>query len=204
MSLNYYLQNIKINNLNNITYTKNKLNVYSKELFSSTKSLSHRLLAISISAASFLLFTAEPIYTICSLILGIPAILYINSYVSLKYILKNAAFNDIYIKEATSIERIRNINYILIHPQIIFNDCYLKNQKLMRHPEIESFIYTKKVTDPINIEARNLIKNLRYIGINNIAIIEDDENKELILYANKERITIMLNKVKTLKGYKLH
>ncbi len=176
---------IKINNLNNITYTKNKVNAYSKELFSGTKSLSHRLLAISISAASFLLFTAEPIYAICSIILGIPAILYINSYVSLKYILENAALNDIYIKEATSIERIRNINYILIHPQIIFNDCYLKNKKLICHPEIESFIYTKKITDPINIEARNLIKNLRYIGINNIAIIEDDENKELILYANK-------------------
>ncbi|WP_315071983.1 HMA2 domain-containing protein [uncultured Clostridium sp.] len=176
---------IKINNLNNITYTENKVNAYSKELFSGTKSLSHRLLAISISAASFLLFTAEPIYAICSLILGIPATLYINSYVSLKYILENAALNDIYIKEATSIKRIRNINYILIHPQIIFNDCYLKNQKLIRHPEIESFIYTKKITDPINIEARNLIKNLRYVGINNIAIIEDDENKELILYANK-------------------
>ena len=176
---------IKINNLNNMTYTENKLNVYSKELLSDTKSLSHRLLAISISAASFLLFTTEPIYAICSLIFGIPAILYINSYVSLKYILENTALNDIYIKEANSIKHIRNINCILIHPQIVFNDCYLKNPKLMRHPEIESFIYTKKITDPINIEARNLIKNLRYIGINNIAIIEDDENKELILYANK-------------------
>lgn len=176
---------IKINNLNNMTYTENKLNVYSKELFSSTKSLSHRLLAISISAASFLLFTAEPIYTICSLILGIPAILYINSYVSLKYILKNAALNDIYIKEANSIKHIGNINYILIHPQIVFSDCYLKNPKLMHHLEIESFIYAKKITDPINIEARNLIKNLRYIGINNIVVIEDDDYKELILYANK-------------------
>jgi hypothetical protein len=176
---------IKINNLNNMTYTENKLNVYSKELFSGTKSLSHRLLAISISAASFLLFTAEPIYAVCSLILGIPAILYINSYVSLKYILENAALNDIYIKEANSIEHIRNINYILIHPQIVFSDCYLKNLTLMHHLEIESFIYAKRITDPINIEARNLIKNLRYIGINNIAIIEDGENKELILYANK-------------------
>ncbi len=176
---------IKINNLNNMTYTENKLNVYSEELFSDTKSLSHRLLAISISAASFLLFTSEPIYAICSLIFGIPAILYINSYVSLKYILENTALNDIYIKEANSIKHIRNINYILIHPQIVFKDCYLKNPKLMCHPEIESFIYTKKIADPINIEARNLIKNLRYIGINNIAIIEDDENTELILYANK-------------------
>ncbi|OOM78938.1 HMA2 domain-containing protein [Clostridium sp. BL-8] len=176
---------IKINNLNNITYTENKLNIFSKELFSGTKSLSHRLLAISISAASFLLFTAEPIYTLCSLIFGIPAILYINSYVSLKYILENAALNDIHIKEANSIERIRNINYILIHPQIVFNDCYLKNPKLMDHPEIEGFIYTKKVTDPINIEARNLIKKLRYIGINNIAILEDNVTKRLILYANK-------------------
>lgn len=176
---------VKINNLNNMTYTKNKLNVYSKELFSVTKSLSHRLLAISISAASFLLFTSESIYAICSLIFGIPAILYINSYASLKYILENAASNDIYIKEANSIEHIRNINYILIHPQIIFNDCYLKNSKLVHHLKIESSIYAKRITDPINIEARNLIKNLRYIGINNIAIIEDDENTELILYANK-------------------
>ena len=176
---------IEINNSNNTNCYKDKMNIYSKELFPDTKSLSKRLLAVSISVSSILLFTASPMYAISSLILGFPGLLYLNSYFLYKYILINADFKNIYIKDINSIIYLKDIKDILIHPNVIFNNNNLENIKSMNYFRIESLVHTNRISDPIQIEARHLIKDLRYMGINNITIISENENNGLISYANK-------------------
>lgn len=176
---------IEANNLSNTNCNKDKINIYSKELFPDTKSLSKRLLALSISAASILFFTASPMYAIGSLVLGFPELLYLNSYFLYKYMLINADLKNIYIKDINSVISLKDIKDILIHQNIIFNNDNLENLKSMNYFRIESLIHTNKISDPIQLEARNLIKDLRYMGINNITIISENENNGLISYANK-------------------
>jgi hypothetical protein len=175
---------IKINSLNAVTYNESKINIYSKELFEDAKSLSKSLIMVSISAASFLLFTAAPIYSICSLVFGIPAILYINSYSSFKYTLVNAGLNNVYIRNVNSVKYIKDVNNVLLHPKVVFNNGNLENLKSMSYYKIESLVHAKKINDPINSHVRRFIKDLRYMGINNISIISDYETNGLISYAN--------------------
>lgn len=176
---------IELNNLSNTNFSKDKIMLYSKELFPYTKSLSKRLLALSICAASILLFTASPIYAISSLVLGFPGVLYLNSYFLHKYILINADLKNIYIKDINSVIYLKDIKDVLIHENIIFNNDNLENLKSMNYFRIESLIHTNRISDPIQLEARHLIKDLRYMGINNITVISENENNGLISYANK-------------------
>lgn len=175
---------IKVNNLAKLTYCRNKASNCSKELLQNTKSLSRGLLALSLSVASILFFTSSPTHAICSLILGFPGAIYLTSYFSLKYILHKAYLNNVYIKDIHSIRYIKNMKGISLHPSIVFNNNFDKF-KSINYFRLEILIYTNKIDDPINIEVRKLIKNLRTIGLNNITIISNYRNNNLILYANK-------------------
>lgn len=166
-----------------ITYEKTRFS--SKELFKEEKSLSRRLLALSIVTASILFFTSSPIYAISSLILGFPGVIYLTSYLSLKYTLSKASLNNVYVKDTNTIKLIQNIKSVLIHPHVVFNHDKLEAFISINHFRIESLISTGAAEDPISITVRNLIRDLRYIGINNINIISEDEKKDILLYANK-------------------
>jgi hypothetical protein len=182
--LNYiYKLNINESNLTSITYERTKFS--SEKLFKDEKSLSRRLLALSIAIASVLIFSSAPIYAVSSLILGFPGIIYVTSYFSLKYTLVEASFNNVYVKDTNSIRFVKNIKSIFIHSNLVFNNDKLEKLGSINHFRIESLISTGAVDDPINIDVRKLIRDLRDIGINNINIIPADEKKDLLLYANK-------------------
>ena len=175
--------NIKANDLTSITYERTKFS--SEKLFKEEKSLSRRLLALSIAIASVLIFSSSPIYAISSLILGFPGIIYITSHLSLKYTLIEASFNNVYVKDTNAIRFVKNIKSIFIHSNLVFNNDKLEKLGSINHFRIESLISTGAVEDPINMDVRKLIRDLRNMGINNINIISEDEKKGILLYANK-------------------
>lgn len=178
-----YKLNINESKLTSIRYERTKFS--SEKLFKDEKSLSRRLLALSTAIASVLIFSSVPIYAISSLILGFPGIIYITSHFSLKYTLIEASFNNVYVKDTNTIRIVKNIKNIFIHSNLVFNNDKLEKLGSINHFRIESLISTGAVEDPINIDVRKLIKDLRDIGINNINIIPADEKKDLLLYANK-------------------
>ena len=175
--------NIKANDLTSITYGRTKLS--SEKLFKEETYLSRRLLALSTAIASVLFFSSSPIYAIASLILGFPGIIHITSHLSLKYTLIEASFNNVYVKDTNTVSLVKNIKGIFIHSNLVFNNDKLEKLGSINHFRIESLISTGAVDDPINIDVRKLIRDLRDIGINNINIIPADEKKDLLLYANK-------------------
>jgi hypothetical protein len=132
-----------------------------------------------------LIFSSAPIYAISSLILGFPGIIYVTSHFSLKYTLIEASFNNMYVKDTNAIRFVKNTKSIFIHSNLVFNNDKLEKLGSMNHFRIESLINTGTVEDPINMDVRKLIRDLRDIGINNINIIPADEKKDLLLYANK-------------------
>jgi len=175
--------NIKANDLTSITYGRTKLS--SEKLFKEETYLSRRLLALSTAIASVLFFSSSPIYAIASLILGFPGIIHITSHLSLKYTLIEASFNNVYVKDTNTVSLVKNIKGIFIHSNLVFNNDNLEKLKSINHIKIESLISTGVIEDPINIDVRKLIRDLRNIGINNINIISDYEEKDFLLYANK-------------------
>ena len=175
--------NIKANDLTSMIHERTKLS--SKNLLKEDTYLSRRLLALSTAIASVLFFSSSPIYAIASLILGFPGIIHITSHLSLKYTLIEASFNNVYVKDTNTVSLVKNIKGIFIHSNLVFNNDKLEKLGSINHFRIESLISTGAVDDPINIDVRKLIRDLRDIGINNINIIPADEKKDLLLYANK-------------------
>ena len=90
-----------------------------------------------------------------------------------------------YVKDTNAIRFVKNTKSIFIHSNLVFNNDKLEKLGSMNHFRIESLISTGAVEDPINMDVRKLIRDLRDIGINNINIIPADEKKDLLLYANK-------------------
>lgn len=156
-----------------------------RELFQEEISLSKRLFIVSVTTASLLFITTSPIGAISVLLLGAPGVIFMNSYLSMRYTLIKAKQNEIHISNVSVIREIQNLTSISLYPNVIFQSKINENIYAMQAIEIETMVAGGEIEDPIPVEVRRLVKELRELGVNDITIYHKGNNIGIFIYANK-------------------
>jgi len=152
------------------------------DLFREEISLSKRLFVISVIAASLLLVKTFRLSAISALVFGFPVTIFLITYLSLKYTLIVAKSKMVCINNTRVIRKIQKLNHISLHPGIVFKNNTTEN---FSYIEIENQIANGELEDPIHLGVRNLVRDLRTIGINHISIIPIQGLAGLLHYGNK-------------------
>lgn len=155
------------------------------EMFREEKSLSKRFPLLSIAAASALLLSSSMTGAAAALVLGFPGIIYITSYLSFKYTLLLAERNEIYINKAGVIRNIQNLRGIFFHRNVIIDAGNTEHLFAESYLGIETMVANGGIEDPVHQNVRNLIKELRKTGINNLSVLNERNKTGLFVYAVK-------------------
>ncbi len=152
------------------------------ETYQEESSLTNRLSFLSVTAACVLIFASPPVSIIGALILGFPGMIYLTSYLSMRYARSEAYRHQIRIISHKTIRKLQKLRRIFMDSNIIYKDHSLDDYSYM---ELETGIATGELSDPIHPEVRNMVKELRKNGMNDISILDDNVNTGLLLYGNK-------------------
>ncbi len=156
------------------------------DIFREEKLLSKRLTIMSAVAASVLFITSSSANPITAFLLGFPGIIYITSYLSLKYTLLFAEHNEVLVRNIRVIREIQKVKGIIFHCDIIIDEKAAKKLNNSKsYMEIENMVANDVMEDPVHPDVRSLVKDLRKIGIHKLSVLCGSNKTGLFIYAVK-------------------
>jgi len=148
---------------------------------------------------------------IAILIFACPAILFVIPVTAFYYGMKRSRSRRIYMKDYTSLARLRNIGTVYLNDSVFMSgsshdnkDHQFKNQY---HSEIQKLIEINNINHLLNIKITDFVFGIRENGITDIAIVtdQDDQAIEKIAYIlGIEKIYRLKDNITRLDFYNQH
>lgn len=145
------------------------------------------------------------------LIFAIPAVIFAIPLTAFYYAAVRADNRKIYLKEISSLERLRRSETVYIHESALITGSRRENENLiyrnLNNPEFRKFLELGKINELLNIKITDFVFGIRENGITDIAIAVNEDNELIGMIAGQlgvERVVRLHDNVAVLDFFQDH